>query len=201
MTAGRGIAHSERADPALRARGQRMHGIQSWVALPAEAEETAPAFANHKAADLPTFQDRGVWARLIAGEAFGLRSAVQTHSPLFYLHADLAPGASLALPHDHAERAAYIVDGTVTHDSEAYAPGRLLVFAAGGSPALTTEQGARLILLGGAPIGMRYIWWNFVSSRRERLRDAVADWKAGRFALPPGDDREFIPAPDSPPLP
>lgn len=201
MTAGRGITHSERTDTAARARGQRMHGIQSWVALPDAAEEEAPSFANHAANALPVFTDRGVWARLIAGAALGLRSPVRTHSPLFYLHVEIARGVPFALPADYPERAAYIVDGAISHDGRTYDSGRMLVFAAGAAPVVTAEQAARLIVLGGEALGQRYIWWNFVSSRRERLRGAAADWKAGRFPLPPDDNREFIPAPDAPPLP
>ena len=129
MTAGSGIVHSERTDPSLRSSGGLMHGMQAWVALPREDEETAPAFAHHDAGALPELSDHGVWARLIAGSAYGLSNAVKTFSPLFYLHAELADGARIAMPVEHAERAAYVVSGTVEHDGVRYTAGRLLVFA------------------------------------------------------------------------
>jgi redox-sensitive bicupin YhaK (pirin superfamily) len=202
MTAGSGIVHSERTDPSLRSSGGLMHGMQAWVALPQKDEEVDPAFAHHGADALPELSDRGVSARLIAGSAYGLSNAVQTFSPLFYLHAELASGASIAMPTDHAERAAYVVTGTVVHDGARHTAGRLLVFAGGGEPVITAEDGpVRLMLLGGASIGPRFIWWNLVSSRRERIEQAKADWKSGRMALPPDDDREFIPLPDDPPPP
>ena len=197
MTAGAGIVHSERTDPPRRQAGGSMHGIQSWVALPESDEETAPAFAHYSVEQLPEFDEGGVWARLIAGSAYGLTNGVKTHSPLFYLHAELAEGARLALPAGHAERAAYIVSGTVEHDGARHAGGRMLVFAPGGEPVVTAQDGpARLMLLGGEKIGERLIWWNFVSSRRDRLAQAKQDWQAGRMALPPEDNAEFIPAPE-----
>jgi redox-sensitive bicupin YhaK (pirin superfamily) len=201
MTAGRGIVHSERIDRAVRAKGGPMHGIQSWVALPEADEETDPNFSHHPASDLPVVEETGVSARLIAGEAYGLKNSVRTYSPLFYLHADLQPGAKIALPTGHEERAAFIVEGRVSHEGRDYDQGRLLVFAKAGEPRLKAEAQSRLMLLGGAPVGPRFIWWNLVSSRRERMRAAKEDWTAGRMTLPPGDDQEFIPAPDSPPLP
>ena len=200
MTAGSGIVHSERTDPSLRSSGGFMHGMQAWVAMPREDEETDPAFAHHGADALPELSDGGVQARLIAGSAYGMRNDVRVFSPLFYLHAELATGASIALPVEHAERAAYVVSGGVLHDGVRHADGRMLVFAAGGEPVITADSGpARVMLLGGANIGPRFIWWNLVSSRRERIEQAKADWSAGRMALPPGDDQEFIPLPDDPP--
>jgi redox-sensitive bicupin YhaK (pirin superfamily) len=202
MTAGSGIVHSERTDPSLRSSGGPMHGMQAWVAMPREDEETDPAFAHHGADALPELSDGGVWGRLIAGAAYGLTNAVRTFSPLYYLHAELAPGARIAMPADHAERAAYIVSGSVEHDGVSHASGRLLVFAAGGEPVVTAKDGpVRLMLLGGANIGPRFIWWNLVSSRQERIEQAKADWKSGRMALPPDDNSEFIPLPDDPPPP
>ena len=202
MTAGSGIVHSERTDPSLRSSGGLMHGMQAWVALPREDEEIAPAFAHHAADALPELSDRGVWARLIAGSAYGLTNGVRTYSPLFYLHVELAPGTSIALPADHEERAAYVVSGTVAHDGVSHSSGRLLVFATGGEPVVSAEAGpARVMLLGGANIGPRFIWWNLVSSRRERIDQAKDDWKAGRMTLPPDDNGDFIPLPDDPPLP
>jgi hypothetical protein len=200
MTAGSGIVHSERTDPSLRSTGGLMHGMQAWVALPREDEETAPDFVHHAAAALPELSDKGVWARLIAGSAYGIGNAVRTYSPLFYLHAELESGASLAMPAGHAERAAYVVSGTVTHDGVSYPAGRMLVFAEGGEPVVIAEASPlRLMLLGGANIGPRFIWWNLVSSRQERIEQAKADWKSGRMGLPPDDDSEFIPLPEDPP--
>jgi redox-sensitive bicupin YhaK (pirin superfamily) len=199
MTAGSGIVHSERTDPSLRSSGGLMHGMQAWVAMPREDEETTPGFAHHGVEALPELSDRGVWARLIAGTAFGLSNHVRTFSPLFYLHAELEGGARMAMPADHAERAAYVVSGTVEHDGVRYPAGRLLVFTTGGEPAVTAVDGpARLMLLGGANIGQRFIWWNLVSSRQERIEQAKADWKSGRMALPQDDNGEFIPLPDDP---
>jgi redox-sensitive bicupin YhaK (pirin superfamily) len=200
MTAGSGIVHSERTDPGLRATGARMHGMQAWVALPEQDEETAPGFVHYDSAELPEFSEGGVWARLIAGSAYGLGNEVKTHSPLFYLHTELGAGARLALPEIHTERAAYIVSGSVEHEGTRYAAGRMLVFAPGGAPLLIAPDGpARVMLLGGEPIGQRFIWWNFVSSSRERIEQAKADWKAGRMRLPPEDSVEFIDLPDDPP--
>jgi redox-sensitive bicupin YhaK (pirin superfamily) len=174
-----------------------MHGMQAWVALPREDEEIAPAFAHHSADALPELSDRGVWARLIAGSAYGLSNDVRTFSPLYYLHAELAAGASMAMPTDHAERAAYVVSGAVVHDGVRHEAGRMLVFSDGGEPVISAEDApARVMLLGGASVGPRFIWWNLVSSRRGRIEQAKADWKAGRMALPPDDDQEFIPLPD-----
>ncbi len=202
MTAGAGIVHSERTDPARRNRGGLMHGVQAWVALPEADEEEAPAFAHHSAAELPELSERGVWARLVAGSAYGLSNSVKTHSPLFYLHVELAAGARIALPEEHAERAAYIVSGRIDHEGHRYEAGRMLVFSPGGAPVIVAEDGpARLMLLGGEALGPRFIWWNFVSSRRERIEQAKQDWQAGRMVLPPEDNGEFIPLPDEPALP
>jgi len=195
MTAGRGIAHSERfEDPAAFA-GRGLELLQSWVALPEADEETEPAFDNHPAHALPEARDGGVWMRLIAGEAFGLRSPVRTHSPLFYLHAVMPAGSRIGLPDGHRERAAYVVGGSVEFSGSTYRPGQMLVFAAGGQPSLRAVEDATLMLLGGEPLGERHIWWNFVSSRKDRIEQAKADWKAGRIALPPNDRSEFIPLP------
>ncbi|MBB5691066.1 pirin family protein [Roseomonas alkaliterrae] len=198
MTAGRGIVHSERTDPAQRDRAQRMFGIQSWVALPREAEETAPAFAHHGAGALPFVEDQGLRLRLIAGEGWGLRAPAAVSSPLFYADALLAPGARLPLPSGHEERGAYLVQGSAEVAGTWFEAGRMLVFRAGDSLALTAgPQGARLLMLGGAVMdGPRYLYWNFVASSRERLEQAKEDWKAGRFGRVPGDEAEFIPLPE-----
>ena len=194
MIAGRGITHSERFERA-RAEGGPIHAIQSWVALPEADEETAPSFANHPADALPLLDAGGCRVRLVAGEAFGARSPVRTHSPLFYAHAELARGATLALPPQHAERAAFVVSGAVTCGGERFGAEKLLVFTAGGSPALSAAEPVTVMLLGGAPLGKRYVEWNFVSSSRERIEQAKTDWRAGRMKLPDLDDREFIPLP------
>jgi len=197
MTAGRGIAHSERTDQALRAHSNRLFGIQSWVALPRAQEEAMPDFAHHPAATLPVIEDGGARLRLIAGHGWGVRSPVATPSDLFYADAVLAPGAALPLPDHHEERGAYVLDGEVLVAGESFLPGRMLVFRAGDGLALRAgAQGARLLLLGGAAMdGPRYLFWNFVSSSRERIEQAKADWQAGRFGLVPGDEKEFIPLP------
>ena len=197
MTAGRGIAHSERTDAALRTHSNRLFGIQSWVALPRDAEEAEPDFAHHAAADLPVLDAAGVRLRLVAGEGWGLRAPVVTRSALFYADVQLAPGASVPLPDGHEERAAYVLDGEVEVAGDRFGPGRMLVFRQGDRLALRGGlSGARMLLLGGAVMdGPRHLFWNFVSSRPERIEQAKADWRAGRFAAVPGDDKEFIPLP------
>ncbi|HJS86576.1 MAG TPA: pirin family protein [Acetobacteraceae bacterium] len=198
MTAGRGIAHSERTDTALRTRANRLFGIQSWVALPRAAEDLPPHFVHHAANTLPELRDGGTHLRLIAGEGWGARSPVATHSTLFYADADLTPGASLPLPDEHEERGVYVVGGTVEVAGTSFEAGRMLLFRTGDRLALQAgAEGARLLLLGGAAMdGPRYLFWNFVSSSRERIEQAKADWRGGRFGTIPGDDQEFIPLPE-----
>jgi redox-sensitive bicupin YhaK (pirin superfamily) len=198
MTAGRGIAHSERTDQALRNHSNRLFGIQSWVALPKDAEEATPGFVHHPAASLPLIEDSGVRLRLIAGAGWGLASPVAVSSPLFYADAVLTPGAAVPLPEEHEERAAYVLDGEVEVAGDRFEPGRMLVFRAGDRLLLRAgPRGARLLLLGGAVMdGPRHLFWNFVSSSRERIEQAKADWKAGRFGKVPGDEKEFIPLPE-----
>jgi redox-sensitive bicupin YhaK (pirin superfamily) len=198
MTAGRGIAHSERTDLVLRSHSNRLFGIQSWVALPRNAEETAPGFVHHPAASLPLVEDGGVRLRLIAGAGWGLAAPVAVSSPLFYADAVLASGAALPLPDEHEERAAYVLDGEVEVAGDRFEPGRMLVFRAGDRLALRGgPRGARVLLLGGAAMdGPRHLFWNFVSSSRERIEQAKADWKAGRFGKVSGDEAEFIPLPE-----
>lgn len=195
MTAGRGIAHSERfEDPAALAGGE-LEMIQTWVALPEADEESDPSFRNYAQHELPVFTDKGVWMRLIAGDAFGLRNDVRTHSPLFYLHVVLQPGAHIGLPQGHAERGAYVAKGRIEVGGRSYVKGQLLVFNQGVDPVIEAIEPTTLMLLGGEPVGDRYIWWNFVSSRRERIEQAKADWKEGRIGLPPNDNEEFVPLP------
>ena len=200
MTAGRGITHSERFERA-RAEGGRLHGIQAWVALPLEEEETDPAFAHHGSEDLPTYEDGGLWARLIAGSAFGAEARVKTHSPMFYAHWQLAIGAKAQLPAEYSERAAYIATGAVEVEGRSHEAGRMLVFAPGEPVLFTTLRPATVMLLGGEPLGDRFLEWNFVSSSRQRIEQAKADWRAGRMKLPVSDNREFIPLPPDPPPP
>jgi hypothetical protein len=196
MTAGRGIAHSERfEDPATLAGGE-LEMIQTWVALPERDEEGAPDFHNYQPEQLPVFTDKGVWMRLIAGNAYGLRNGVAVHSPLFYLHVVLQPGARFGLPEEHTERGIYIAKGSLELGGNTYHAGQMLVFSKGADPLLTAVTPATLMLLGGEPLGERHIWWNFVSSRKERIEQAKADWKAGRIMLPPNDNKEFIPLPE-----
>jgi len=195
MTAGKGISHSERfEDPAAFA-GKGLELLQSWVALPEEDEETDPAFDNYSVSVLPEAREGGVWMRLIAGEAFGLRSPVRTHSPLFYLHVTLDSDARIAMPKGHTERAAYVVNGSIEVNGQTYRPGQMLVVTPGSEQTLRALEPTTVMLLGGEPLGERHIFWNFVSSRRERIEQAKADWKAGRIKLPPNDDKEFIPLP------
>jgi redox-sensitive bicupin YhaK (pirin superfamily) len=194
MTAGQGITHSERFEK-IRAEGGRLHGIQSWVALPGADEETTPAFAHHGHHELPTQSEGGSWRRLIAGEAFGARSPVKIHSPLFYVHCALKDGARTDLPGAYSERAAYVASGAVEAGGHRYEAGRMLVFSKGADAVLTSVGPSIVMLLGGEPIGERFIEWNFVSSSQERIDQAKADWRAGRMRLPYMDDQEFIPLP------
>jgi redox-sensitive bicupin YhaK (pirin superfamily) len=194
MTAGRGITHSERFEAARRAGGP-LHGIQCWVALPDEAEEVAPDFLHLDAASLPQVTDHGVELRLVAGTAYGLAAPLRTYSPLFYAHAELSAGAQLPLPQEHTERAAYIVRGAVDLAGERHEAGRMLQFTPGVGVSLRALEATTLMLLGGEPVGPRFIDWNFVSSSRERIEQAKADWRAGRMKLPDLDNGEFIPLP------
>ena len=194
MTAGRGISHSERFD-GLRAIGGPLHGLQAWVALPLEHEETEPAFEHHGRTELQMRDAAGVQLRLIAGAAFGLTSPVRTLSRLFYAHLELTAGASFALRDDASERAVYVVTGTTTIDGVPLEARSLAVLRVGAAPSLVARQDCTVMLLGGEPVGPRYAWWNFVLSRRERIEQAKLDWSAGRIPLPPADASEWIPLP------
>jgi len=195
MTAGSGIAHSERfEDPSALTGGLEM--IQTWVALPGKDEEAAPSFNNYTPEQLPVFTEKGVWMRLIAGNAYGLQNNVRTNSPLFYLHVVLQQGAIFALPKEHSERGIYIVNGSIEVSGITYTQGKMLVFNKDVDPAIIAKEHTTLMLLGGEPLGERFIWWNFVSSRKERIEQAKEDWKQGRIILPPNDNKEFIPLPD-----
>ncbi|WP_374299868.1 pirin family protein [Ferrovibrio sp.] len=197
MVAGRGIVHSERTRDELRRSGSALHGIQSWLALPQAHEETAPDFRHYPAAGLPEVELPGARMRLIAGKAFGAVSPVQTFAPMFYLDAVLDDEAVLPLPEDYEERAVYVAIGVVMLDGERYEAGSMLVLRPGSRPRIAAQGPARLMLLGGAPLdGERHLWWNFVSSSKERIEQAKADWRAGRFVMVPGDP-EFIPLPEA----
>jgi redox-sensitive bicupin YhaK (pirin superfamily) len=204
MSAGKGIAHSERTPDALRATGQRMFGLQSWVALPMRHEESDPAFAHHGVGELPMIEGEGKLVRLIAGSLYGERSPVATLSEMFYADASLAHGARLEITTEHDERAAYIVEGSAEIEGEdgVYADGQLLVFKPGAHATLRSAGAAplRVMLLGGAPMdGPRHIWWNFVSSSRERIEQAKEEWRTGRFTAIPGES-ELIPLPGEGPV-
>ena len=196
MTAGRGIVHSERSDAELRKGREKLFGIQIWVALPKQHEETKPDFAHYGAEALPLIEGDGRSVRVIAGTSFQKTSPVKTLSSLFYADAALQAGARLALGAEHEERAVYLLEGTVEVGGQSFEPGRLLVFSSGDEILVTASSAARLLLLGGEALdGPRHVWWNFVSSSRERIEKAKGDWKAGRFAPVPGD-AEFIPLPE-----
>jgi hypothetical protein len=196
MTAGRGIVHSERTDAAELVRDRQVFGIQSWVALPKAFEEIAPAF-EHVAMDrLPLIEDRGVTVRVVAGSVYGAKSPVRTHSDLFYADVRLAAGSVLPLPADHEERGIYVAEGAIAIADQSFAAGRLLVFRPGDAISVKAKTEARIMLLGGEPMdGPRHIWWNFVSSSKDKIEAAKDDWKRGRFAIVPGDEKDFIPLP------
>ena len=197
MTAGSGIVHSERSSQEARKSGPILHGMQLWIALPQAHEEIAPSFQHHPAKTIPDLAQPGVKLRIIAGSAYGETSPVQVLSPLFYVEAQLDAGASLKLPEEYAGRACYIAAGKISADGHAHDEGNLLVFREGAPACIAAIEPARVMLLGGAPLdGERHIYWNFVSSRKERLEQAKDDWKNRRFPLVPGDDQEFIPLPE-----
>jgi redox-sensitive bicupin YhaK (pirin superfamily) len=196
MTAGRGIAHSERTPAVERAAGHAMHGIQTWVALPQHAEEVAPSFHHHPARDLPQLDRDGVRLRLIAGSAFGERSPVATFSDMFYLAAEFPAGSSMTLPPEHVERALYSTDASLLVGGIEIPVGHLAILPPGENVEIRANAATRVLLLGGAPLdGERHLWWNFVSSSRERIERAKAEWKSGQFAQVSGET-EFIPLPE-----
>jgi hypothetical protein len=199
MTAGRGITHSERSPGDERAAGPALDGIQTWIALPLAKEELAPAFEHVPAEALPLVDGDGVRLKLIMGEGFGVSSPVTQHSPTIYAAVDLAPGAALLIDHPADERAVYLLEGDATVDGSPVLPQHMTLIAPGILPVLSSQGGARLMLCGGAPMdGERHVWWNFVSSRRDRINEAKRAWRAGEFALPPDDHDEFIPLPEVP---
>jgi redox-sensitive bicupin YhaK (pirin superfamily) len=196
MTAGRGIVHSERTPPDARRDGQRIHGIQVWVALPRVDEEVAPEFHHHDAESLPPIRQDGAELVLIAGTAYGRQSPVKVFAPMFFIEARLEAGAELALPQEHLERGVHVIEGEVSWGDLTLKPTQMAVQAGESAPAVHAKEASRLMLFGGAPLdGERHLWWNFVSSSSERIEQAKADWAAQRFGKVPGDDQEFIPLP------
>ena len=196
MTAGRGIVHSERSPSAARLTESPLYGIQSWVALPKSFEDTPPGFEHVADADLPILTDGKRSVRIIAGSMFGAKSPVKTHSDLFYADVALQAGGRIPLPTEHVERGIYIVEGSVEVAGDVFEAGRLLVFHPKDPIVIASPRGARFMMLGGEPMdGPRYIWWNFVSSSKERIEAAKDDWARARFQIVPGDEKEFIPLP------
>ena len=197
MTAGRGIAHSERTGPETRAQGHRLHGIQSWIGLPLKDEEVEPSFQHVASRQLASKSENGITLKIITGRAFGLTSPVRVFSDIFYVDAQLRDGASLAMTNEYAERAIFVVGGEAAVDGSIHGDGTMIVLDAGEKQTITAHGPTRVMLLGGAGLdGPRHLWWNFVSSSKERIERAKADWKTGRFGKIPGDDIEFIPLPD-----
>lgn len=206
MTAGKGIVHSERTDPLKKSRGGPMHGMQAWIALPDEAEETDPAFFHHGEPDLPAYENGGLFARLVAGEAYGAAASVKTSSPLFYVHWEMEPGVRSAPPPGKgaggmSERAVFVAKGSIEIGDRVLHAGQMAVLEPHAEPTIKALEKASVMLLGGEPVGERIIWWNFVSSSQARIDQAKADWKAGRMALPSEDSLEFIPLPEEPAAP
>ena len=199
MTAGRGITHSERSPGDERAAGPHLSGIQTWLAMPRGKEEMAPAFEHVAEQQLPLVDADGVEVRLIMGEAFGARSPVTCHSPTLYAFLTMTAGSSIEVESEADERAVYLLDGDAEIDGTQLQATHLVLLRPGHRPRLRSQGGARLMICGGAPMdGERHVWWNFVSSSRDRINEAKRAWKSGEFALPPGDDDEFIPLPDVP---
>lgn len=195
MIAGKGITHSERFEHA-RVHGARMHGIQAWVALPDETEEAEPAFSHHAAEDLPHWQEPGLSGRLIAGTIEGMRAGTPVHSPQFYCQWRMLAGARRLLPAEYPERAIYVVAGALEVAGQPLAPGQMAVLAPGQDVPVVAVQDATVMVLGGEPVGERFMFWNFVSSRKERIAQAAEDWRQGRMKLPDADDAEFTPLPE-----
>jgi redox-sensitive bicupin YhaK (pirin superfamily) len=197
MTAGSGIVHSERTAPERRSGGEPLHGLQLWVALAAKDEETAPAFVHTAAKDIPELREDGLTMRVIAGAFGGLRSPVTTSWDTLFVEARLKAGTALPLEASYEERALYVITGEIDIGGVAFGPEKLLVLRPGDRVAVRAIQDAHFVVVGGAAMdGPRHIWWNFVSSRKDRIEAAKADWQAGRFPIVPGDTREFIPLPE-----
>lgn len=198
MTAGRGIVHSERSPEELRGGPLSISGLQTWLALPEDKEEMAPAFENTSRADLADFSYDGVAGRVVIGDFDGMRSPVRTTSDTLYVDIRLNASASIEIPAEAEERAIYVLDGRVTISGDSFPSDRLLVFRPGDRIIVSSEEGAHFMLFGGASLGSkRYIWWNFVSSSQERIEQAKEEWRTGRFDIVPGDEKEFIPLPEN----
>jgi redox-sensitive bicupin YhaK (pirin superfamily) len=202
MTAGRGIVHSERTAPEVRAAGGTLSALQIWVALPEAHEETDPAFVHHPAETIPAFDGEGIQGRLVVGAGEGVRSPVETFSDMLYADVVMAPGARYPVPRLPEERAFYVLSGTagIAGRTESFPTGELVVLKPGADLVVDAPQGARIVLFGGEPLGPRHLYWNFVSSSKDRIEQAKADWRAGRFAGVPGET-DFIPLPGDPPPP
>lgn len=195
MTAGTGIVHSERTQ-----RTMRMHGLQLWVGLPKASEDSAPNFAHYPADGMPEFNEDGAHVRVLVGEAYGATSPVKTLSPMFYVDANVEAGGRVGVPHGHVERAVYVVEGEIHVDGAKLGRGKLGLIAREARPTIHAPHGARIVMIGGEPLdGPRYMWWNFVSSSRERILAAAHDWRGGKFPTVPGDETELIPAPPDDP--
>ncbi|MBZ9674168.1 pirin family protein [Mesorhizobium sp. ES1-1] len=196
MTAGRGIVHSERTPEELRGAPMSISGLQTWLALPDGKEEVAPVFENTAALRLPEIDAEGITGRIVMGDFHGLRSPVRADSETLYADLRLTPGATVKIPPDAEERAIYTLEGEVTISGDVFPAERLLVFRPGDEIVVSSNTGAHFMLFGGASLGSkRYIWWNFVSSSKERIEQAKEEWKTGRFDIVPGDAEEFIPLP------
>ena len=203
MVAGKGIVHSERTDPLKKATGGPMHGMQAWIALPDDQEDVDPAFFHHGEDDLPAYDNGGLFARLVAGEAYGATAAVKGASPLFYVHWDMQAGVRTAPPPGKgaggmSERALYVAKGSIEVGDRTFHEGQMIVLEPHAEPTVKSLTPSTVMALGGEPVGERLIWWNFVASSQSRIDDAKADWIAGRMTLPTEDDLEFIPLPDEP---
>ena len=197
MIAGSGIVHSERVTETVRQSGQKLHGLQLWIALPADREEGPAEFFHHPAADLPKGGEPGASWTLIAGSAFGKTSPAKTFSPMAYLEIKLEAGACFALPDGIREKAVYLVSGDIEVECNPIAPGEMAAWAEGEDLVVMAREDSHLVMIGGEPLAEpRFIYWNFVSSSKERLEQAKDDWKSGKFPKVPGDDKEFIPLPD-----
>jgi redox-sensitive bicupin YhaK (pirin superfamily) len=198
MTAGRGIVHSERTRPERRVDHEPIHGLQMWVALPRDKEEMDAGFAHHNGGEFPVVTENGTFVRVVVGSLYGTSSPVPVVHETIFGDVHLSAGSALPLDADHDERAVYIIAGTIDISGDVFEPGRLLVFKPGDRLTLKAQTDAHFVILGGAPMdGPRHIWWNFVSSRKERIEQAKAEWKAGHFQKVPGDEIEFIPLPES----
>lgn len=203
MTAGKGVVHSERTDPERIATGGKLNGMQAWIALPLEREDEDPSFSHHEGGELPAYEQGGLFARLVAGEAYGARAAVPVASPLFYVHWEMQPGVRAAPPKGkgdggYSERAVYVARGSIDIGDRRLHEGQMAVLEPHAEPVIAANEVSTVMLLGGEPVGPRLVWWNFVASSQDRMDAAKADWKAGRMKLPDGDDQEFIPLPDEP---